>query len=248
MIIDIQEERMLIISDLHIGNPFCDIKKDLVSFLNEAIDKGYSVCINGDGIDVMQTSLPTLTNELPVLLAALRRFKEKGLSLYYVVGNHDLVFEKFLTSTSHFAFSPFLNLESGGKRIRIEHGFLYDKNFVKNPQVYEFFVHLGGYFLKILPAFYRLWIFYENIKNGKNRKNTQHQGINGEAPEFAKAAQVILQRGFDSVVFGHTHHSGHVELEQDQHYYNSGSFMLSYHYIKIENGEAELALWEKGSI
>ena len=177
-----------------------------------------------------------------------RRFKDKGLSLYYVVGNHDLVFEQFLTGTSHFSLSPFLNLVSGDQRIRIEHGFLYDKNFVKSPHVYEFLVHLGGYFLKVLPAFYRVWIMYEAVKNGKKRKNGAQNGINGEAPEFSKAAQTILQRGFDSVVFGHTHHSGHVELDSGQHYYNSGSFMLSYHYIKIENGKAELALWEKGSI
>ena len=53
MITDVREERLLVTSDTHIGNLFCDARRGLIRLLEYARANGYNVCINGDGIDVL---------------------------------------------------------------------------------------------------------------------------------------------------------------------------------------------------
>ncbi len=66
----------------------------------------------------------------------------------------------------------------------------------------------------------------------------------GEPPELAEAAREISQRGFDCVVFGHTHHPGEVLLEDNKRYLNPGSWLLSCHYVEISKGVVSLKNWE----
>lgn len=242
MNIDIQSERMVVISDLHIGNPFCEISDDLLTFMNQVREEGYDLCINGDGFDIMQTSVTQLLNELPSFVGAMRRYHRDGLNIFYVVGNHDLPLEEMISAFEGITFCPFVNLASGKQRIRIEHGYLYDPAFVKNPERYEHLVHLAGYFLKIAPQLYRLWIRYEKFKN---RKSTNHEGLEGEPKEFFIAAKEIAERGFDSVIFGHTHHPGTIN-RPELDYHNTGSFMINPTYALIESGEIRLKQWKKG--
>ena len=44
----------LFISDLHLGNPFFDTKRNVTEFLNYVKGTNYSLCINGDGLDIAQ--------------------------------------------------------------------------------------------------------------------------------------------------------------------------------------------------
>lgn len=55
----------------------------------------------------------------------------------------------------------------------------------------------------------------------------------GEPPDFAEGAGGISQRGFDCVVFGHTHHPGEVQLKNNKRYLNSSSWLRSFHHIEI---------------
>lgn len=239
---EVSSDRLVVISDLHIGNPFCSGSEDLWLFANQAREEGYDLCINGDGFDIMQTSLSELINEMPAFAEAIRRFNSQNKNIYYTVGNHDLPLEVMISSFKGITFCPFINLLSGDKRIRIEHGYLYDPDFTKNPERYEKLVHLAGYFLKIAPNLYKLWMSYEKFKN---RKETDHDGLPGEPREFYEAVKEIGDRGFDSVVFGHTHHPGSIHTEK-LNYYNTGSFMLKPYYALVEAGSIKLCQWNKG--
>lgn len=239
--------RLVVISDLHIGNPFCDISKDLIDFMAQVCDEGYDLCINGDGFDVMQTSVESILEELPGFAAMVARFARAGHSVYYVVGNHDITLENLILSMRDIKFCPFINLDSGDKRIRIEHGYLYDPAFIKNPVMYEKLVHFAGLILKVAPQAYKLWIKYEKIKN---KKHGTTLGLSGEPESFFDASKAIHERGFDAVIFGHTHHSGFVDTEIEGvqvNYYNTGSFMLNPDYVVIENGEISLKEWQRGA-
>jgi UDP-2,3-diacylglucosamine pyrophosphatase LpxH len=70
----------------------------------------------------------------------------------------------------------------------------------------------------------------------------------GEAPEFAEAASELASRGFDTVIFGHTHHAGQVNLEEGRQYFNSGSWLISNHYIEILKGHVTLREWKNSTI
>jgi len=240
MITSARSEKMVVVSDLHLGNPFSQARKQVIPFLKQISERGYDVCINGDGLEIAQASFNKIAFEVPELLRALGDIRKRGREVYYVTGNHDIALEHFLEDWGAMKVSPFLNLRSGDSRIRIEHGHVYDPFFVKNPTLYEALTHIAGYFLKIQPQVYHLWISFEKWRS---RVRFRRTGIRGEHPAFCEAAEELCRRGFDSVVFGHTHHPGEVCLTSGGKYFNSGSWMLSTHYVLIESGQVSLREW-----
>lgn len=266
MITDINAQKLLVISDLHLGNPFSKAKRPTVEFLNWAGANGYDIAINGDGFEIAQVSFTRIAKDVPEVFHALKSYTARGRSLYYVIGNHDIVLENFLNDWGGFKMAPFLNVQSGGKRIRIEHGHLYDPAFVNNPELYEFLTWAAGLALQLHPGFYRLWMAFEKFKarflwGGKDIKKLAASKdikdlqaaiegaplsrIPGEHPAFREAALELSQRGFDSIIFGHTHHAGEVELETGARYYNSGSWLMGTPFISIEQGRVTVERWSR---
>src|SRR5439155_643968 len=64
LITTVREERMLVVSDVHLGNPLYAARRPFVDFLRFALDREYPVCINGDGVDIIQSSVPRLARDL----------------------------------------------------------------------------------------------------------------------------------------------------------------------------------------
>lgn len=241
MITSIKSEKLVVISDLHLGNPFSNAKKQVIPFLKWAALQGYDICINGDGLEIAQSSFNKIAFDVPELFRTLGDMRRKGREVYYVTGNHDIALEHFLEDWGMMKVSPFLNVISGASRIRIEHGHIYDPFFVKYPRLYEFMTHTAGYFLKIHPKLYKVWIEFEKWQSRMRAKKT---GILGEHPNYKESAEELSRRGFDAIVFGHTHHPGESELESGARYLNPGSWMLSTHYVCIEKGVVELKEWK----
>jgi len=235
-------KRMVVISDLHLGNPFSQTRTKAVDFLRWAARQDFDICINGDGLEIAQASFTKLAVEIPDVIRVLKELNKMGKTIYYIVGNHDIALEHFLEDWGALKVCPFLNVTSGDSRIRIEHGHLYDPFFVAYPRLYEFCTRLGGVILAIAPEAYRLWISFERWRA---RLRARRTGIIGEPPQFAEAALELSRRGFDSIVFGHTHHLGQIELPTGQKYFNPGSWLLSCHYVEIDQGRVSLKNWEE---
>lgn len=251
MITAIHSNKAVVVSDLHLGNPFSNKKSEFVKFLRWAAKNDYDIIMNGDGLEIAQASFDKIAQDLPEVLQVLREVSAMGKNIYYVVGNHDIALEHFLEDWGAVKVSPFLNLSCDvqshpdsdfKKRIRIEHGHLYDPFFVKHPIAYEFLTRVAGLFLKLSPKLYRGWIMWEKYLAYRRWKKT---GIMGEPAEFAVAALELSRRGFDSVIFGHTHHRGDVTLANNKKYFNSGSWMISCHYLEIINGQITSKNWTK---
>jgi UDP-2,3-diacylglucosamine pyrophosphatase LpxH len=242
MITNIQANKLVVISDLHLGNPFSEAKKKVVQFLKWAASQDFDVCINGDGLDIAQSSFNKMAFDVPELFRVLGEIRRKGRQVYYVTGNHDIALEHFLEDWGAMTVCPFLNVDSGNTRIRIEHGHIYDPFFVKHPVMYEALTHFAGYLLLLQPRIYKMWISFERWKSRMRAKKT---GIAGEHPSFSEAATELSRRGFDAIVFGHTHHPGQRILESGSRYLNPGSWMLSTHYVFINNGHVTLEEWKR---
>lgn len=244
MITTLHTERMVVISDLHLGNPFSNAKQKVIPFLKWADKQGYDICINGDGLDIAQASFNKIAFEVPELFRLLGEMRRRGREIFYVTGNHDIALEHFLEDWGMMKVSPFLNVESGDQRLRIEHGHMYDPFFIKFPQTYEFLTHVAGLVLKIHPQLYRLWMSFERIAA---KFRARKSGIIGELPSFRESAVELSRRGFDTIIFGHTHHPGVADLENGARYFNSGSWMLTPFYVLIENGHVSLNEWKTKS-
>lgn len=241
MIIDTAQERLLIVSDLHIGNPFSTASRQLESFFEYAERERYNVCINGDGFEILQASFQSLAFDSIGVLARIRRMIASGLDVFYVVGNHDIVLEHFLSAWAGIHITPFLNVTAGDLRIRVEHGHLYDPSFVKSPRLYEWLTRLAGPLLHIYPDIYRVWSAYEALKRRLQiwrGKSLIEQSV------YYEAADMLLRRGFDVVVFGHTHEPEDLELAKGQRYINSGTWMRGGSFVRLDRGALALEHWE----
>ena len=244
MITVVKTNKLVVISDLHLGNPFSEAKKQVIPFLKWASSQNYDICINGDGLEIAQASFNKIAFDVPELFRTLGDIRKKGREVYYVTGNHDIALEHFLEDWGVMKVSPFLNVHSGSARIRVEHGHIYDPFFVKYPKLYEVLTLVAGFFLKVQPQLYKLWITFEKWQSHLRAKKT---GIIGEHPNFKEAAEELSRRGFDAIVFGHTHHPGVSQLENGSQYLNPGSWMLSTHFVLIQDGHVELKEWKKTS-
>lgn len=240
MIIDTAQERLVVVSDLHVGNPYSAASRNLGEFFEDALRRGYNVCINGDGFEILQARFASLAADSVGVLRALRRLVDAGRSVFYVVGNHDIALENFLSAWSGIQITPFLNVTSGDARIRIEHGHLYDPSFVKSPRFYEWMTRAAGPLLHLYPDVYRVWTSYEIAKQ---RVSDVLRGKRGSESVYHDAARMLLRRGFDVVVFGHTHQSEEVVFEPGQRYFNSGNWLRGGTYVEIDRGQVSLRRW-----
>ena len=248
MITEVSEDRLLVISDLHLGNPVFRAKRDVTEFLDYAVETGASVCINGDGLDIAQTSFPRIARDTPEVFSRFKKVTDNGGQVYYVIGNHDLPLEYFFQNWGFIQVVPFLNVISGDQRIHVEHGHLYDPLYLAAHGVYMIATMIAGVLLKLFPPIYKLWTVYEKSEAMPKSRRSQQEGIKGEHQNYIEAAEEILSRGFDTIIFGHTHRPGVVELPEGQHYFNTGSWLQAPKFAEIDNGQVALKSWYEGAV
>ena len=65
-----------------------------------------------------------------------------------------------------------------------------------------------------------------------------------ERAGIISAAAEIMERGVDTVIFGHTHRPGIYDLKENRKYANTGSWIgATGYYIEIKMGEVSLKEW-----
>ena len=234
MIFEVNDERLLVISDLHLGNPSSTARGRLIDFLEEARAGAWNVCINGDGFDLLQSRARRLASEAVTVMAALRRHMDSGLRVYYVVGNHDIQLEHFLESWIFTSIVPFLNVRSGDRRIRIEHGHLYDPWYTRSPGFYEVMTRVAGVGRFVVADAYSLFARSQAMGDRRSRRPQE------TAEPYRRGAEIVLERGFDTVIFGHTHRSDDVMVRGGR-FVNCGNWMRDSTFVRIEHGDVTLA-------
>src|SRR6185295_6390480 len=116
------------------------------------------------------------------------------------------------------------------KRIRLEHGHIYDEMYVKYPRTYSVMTALGSMMLRVSPSVFwatvgvnsaliSLGEWRHSSLKGTDDASRLAREIPGERASFMRAAVEISERGFDAVIFGHTHRPGEVELPNGARYY-----------------------------
>ena len=244
---DVKEPRLLVTSDSHIGSLFCDARRGLIRFLEFARDSDFNVCINGDGIDVEYTSLRNFTAESSAFLRELRRLTSE-MTVYYTVGNHDILLEHYVGDWGRLHLVPFLNVSSGSSRIRIEHGHLYDPSMMTDPNLHHGIRQVLCALCRMYPPGYFWHEKYQQLRFryvrrllGQDTHALDSTATRDISPAFVDAAEELAQRGFDAVVFGHTHYAGELPLNQNRaRYLNTGSWFRDPHFVKIDNGVVTL--------
>ena len=240
---EVEVERLIVVSDLHLGNPFSEAGRTLAGFIDEVREREFDLVINGDGLEILQADIGTLARASGEVFLALRRLSAAGQQIYYVIGNHDIALEYLLGSWLSGFIVPFLNVRSGEVRIRIEHGHLYDPFFHSFPRLYEWVTRLAGPLLQVRPGLYTLWTRYKQTKAWLAgllpwQTRTEHY------TPFHEGAASLLLRGFDVVIFGHTHRPELRPLDEGT-YVNAGNWVRGGTYVEIDGGQVSLHRLER---
>ena len=113
----------LIISDVHLGSYYSKEDK-LLSFLQTV--EFDELVLAGDIIDFIK--IPQFTETTIKIFDYISKLNKK---IVYVVGNHDIAFEKFIGKQfAHIEFMSKYEFEYGGRTYRIQHGDQYETGLV----------------------------------------------------------------------------------------------------------------------
>ncbi|MCU1452765.1 MAG: putative phosphatase protein [Acidimicrobiales bacterium] len=237
MILAASLERLVVVSDLHLGSPASVAWRHFPAFLDHVHELDADLCINGDGFDLLQSTFPALVAASLPTVRRLKQFIEAGRHVYYTVGNHDLAIEHLLLDLP-MTVTPFLNVTSGTARIRVEHGHLHEPFYARHPQLYELGGRLASGVLVANADTYKLWAQLQAVvdRRRRGRPTTRY-------PHY-EAASSLFERGFDAVVFGHTHHPERTVLP-DGLFVNAGDWMTTGSYALIDGGDVGLHAWTR---
>ncbi len=248
--IQVTEEHLCVISDLHLGNPIFLKNNSLGNFLRHLSKNGVSLCINGDGMDLLQFSIPKFAKDIMSTFKTLKDFFHSGKNeIYYVLGNHDIFMKTFLEKAGIFPVVPSLDVLSGDKRIHIEHGHYHDYLFQNHQKMYIRIARFLGKTLRVYPelfhAYFKIEWFIDWLVFGlKNKEFSKLFGSTEDSPKYLQAAKKILSRGFDIVIFGHSHRHGLHILEDGKIYANAGAWTSRRsHFLEILKGSISLKEW-----
>ena len=242
----VKEDHLCVISDLHLGNPAFMRTDYLRSFLKYLSRNGVSLCINGDFIDLLQSSAPKLVRDLQAAIKSLKYYLSHcGNKIYFVRGNHDIHLEAYLAELGIFSVIPCLEVISGNRRIHIEHGHIYDRRFSHFPRLYLHLTWVLGKLLKLSPKFFQLYFKIEwYLQELINKKIKGCKNALLDAPGNLSAALKFFTRGFDIVILGHTHRHGLHFMEGDKILANAGAWTSEkIHYLEVQQGLIRLNEW-----
>ena len=182
-----------------------------------------------------------VSNGVPVM-HRLQTVFDNGGQVYYVVGNHDLVLEHFLDTILTFTLSPFLNVRSGRRPDPHRARAPLRPLLRRYPDLYELATHAGR--AGALRADRRrvpLWTWLADRPTGADGRG---RAMTSPPSSYCHgAAEMLLGRGFDAVLFGHTHNAEHVQMPSGT-YVNCGNWLRGHTYVEIDHGKIDLKSWE----
>src|SRR5262249_18727011 len=222
----------VVLSDIHLGSDNTQAKQ-LCQFLEQIADGELSAArliLNGDVFDSID--FRRLNKHHWKVLSLIRKLSNM-LEVVWICGNHDGSAEIVSHLLGVEVVEEFV-LQSGGRRILLFHGHIFDE-FLDNHPILSW---LGDVLYWLLQRIDRSHHLAKVAKKGS--KTFLHC-----ARKIQAGAEALAQRhGCDAVCCGHTHHPV-VSTEGPVHYFNSGSWTeLPCTYLTIDQGEIRLHTFE----
>lgn len=229
------------ISDAHLSDLDWRNTEILLKFFEFLKGQAQTLFILGDLFELCFRYRQQIPESNRAILLALKKLKESGTDVYYLLGNHDYWVKDFVKNEPNFfpllaesKEAGVLNLVSktlilDGKKVYVAHGDEIDHSFLtvmsrivlrsqSNPLVY-FLLH---------PKF---GLVYARWAEKKIRKLAGQLRV---VAQFESFAQKKIEQGFDMVVLGHIHKPVFQKIGSG-YYLNTGEWLDNYSYVVIED-------------
>lgn len=239
---------LVIISDVHLGTYGCRAE-ELINYLRSI--QPQTLVLNGDIIDIWQFSKRYWPKSHMQVLKEFVKLAAKGVSVYYLTGNHDELLRKF----SDFRLGTLylkdkLVFELDGTKAWIFHGDIFDAS-MKHAR---WLAKLGavGYDLLILLNSIVNWTL---VRLGRPKMSFSKRIKNGVKSavkyisDFEKiAADLAIDQGYDYVICGHIHQPQIRHIHNPEGmvtYLNSGDWIENLTALEYHDGNWRIFRYEK---
>jgi len=239
--------KTLFLADAHLDDPQDRNYQALLDFLEEQLDQVGTLVLLGDIFEFwVGYQHAVFANYVP-LLNMLARYRKRGITIYYVEGNHDFHVGPYFRNRLLARVLPDGgNLQLDDRHVFIAHGDL------ANPAD-------RGY--RLLRKILRSWPMRQALRIAPPdltwqvaaRASRQSKRIRKRKNRQWPARELLLnyardmqQQGYDVVVTGHFHQPFHVK-EEDFELVALGDWISQLSYAVAENGRFELKTYQPSS-
>ena len=234
---------LVVISDVHLGTYGCHAK-ELLNYLKSINPK--TVILNGDIIDIWQFSKRYWPKSHMKVLKYIMGWISEGKEIYYITGNHDEMFRKFVDfNMGNFSIKNKVVLELDGKKAWFFHGDVFDVTMKHS----KWLAKLGavGYDSLILinRGVNSISHFFgkEKISLSKKIKDSVKSAIKFINNFEETVTTIAIDNQFDYVVCGHIHQPIIKEVTTNKgsaHYLNSGDWVENLTALEYNNKQWSL--------
>ncbi|MDG1571591.1 UDP-2,3-diacylglucosamine diphosphatase [Robiginitalea sp. M366] len=231
-------KKVFFASDNHLGAPDREAslprEKEFVRWLRAIEDEAAAIFLLGDLFDFWFEYKTVVPKGFTRVLGALAHLSDRGVPVYYFVGNHDLWMRGYFEAELGVpVFHKPQVFEIGGKRFFIGHGDGLgpgDKGFKRMKKV---FTHpLAQWLFRWLhPDIGVRMGHYFSVKN-KLISGDEDVRFLGEENEWLVqyARRKLTEAHYDYFVFGHRHLPLEIPLSPDSTYFNLGDWIGHFTY------------------
>ena len=247
------DKKIYFLSDFHLGAPDATSslvrERKIVSFLNYIQDDASAIFIVGDIFDFWYEYKTVVPKGNVRLLGKLAELTDKGLPIYFFVGNHDMWMKDYFQIELNIPiyFEPKI-FEWNDKKFYIGHG----DGLGPGDQGYKFIK-------KIFRNKLCQWLFGQlhpnwgiGLANYFSKKSREKTGTSdehylGENAEWLilYCKEVLQKEHFDYFIFGHRHYPIDFTLNEKSRYINLGDWIRSFTYATFDGNIVELKKWEE---
>ncbi|MCF8260528.1 MAG: UDP-2,3-diacylglucosamine diphosphatase [Melioribacteraceae bacterium] len=233
------------ISDTHFGLQSRDQEKKkedlLVEFLIHTKETASQLYILGDLFDYWFEYRRVIQKGYFRTFTGIYNLTEANIPVKYIIGNHDFMHRDFFENELGVEILPDeYSTEIEGKKFFLAHG----DGMVKNDDGYKLLKKilrnkkLQNIYSLIHPDL-GIWLASSSSKTSRNYTEQKNYG---EIDGLSESALEILEKGFDYVIFGHSHQRQELKHRNGK-YINLGTWLDEPCYGKFNGLEFEIINW-----
>jgi len=238
-------QRLLVLSDAHVGATPPAVEEAFLAFLERAPTLGDCLLLNGDIFDFWFAYSRVIPRRNFHVAAEIRRTR-KRMPVAMVGGNHDRWGDDFWERDLDVRFAPLrMELRVGERRVLAVHGDGVTESHWSAAFLHRLTSHPATTaFWKRVPPGLGFWLVDRMTHSLGNtvREEALLQEASARQRTWAEA-ELARDPTLGCLVMGHTHRPLRTEPFAGRHFLNPGAWLDGFRYGVVTPTSAELAVW-----
>lgn len=230
-------KKAIFVADAHLKSPYSQEYIDMVNFLKKILDdKDLSALfILGDFFDFFVGFPHTVFYEHLEILGLLKQLENRGVSIFYIEGNHDFFLKKLNKYGSKINFVPQKIAINLGEKIYLTHGdLIYKRNY--SHRIMTFFIknRFTNLLSYLLPPY--LVYHFAHLVSKFSRERIKEDFKEEQLDDFII---FLSKNNYSGAILGHFHKNSVIRRSikgKNFTVYTLGSWQIERTYLIYEEG------------